>query len=286
MFSRLVERIDAIESSCLRILVFVLIVFIPIGLFFGLLESEFRYWEWLLIWPGIFTIVGAGVALVLCVFLKLMLLFSGDDFEEEPKPNKLDNSALNLPTELRRCRKCGCEKMSVIERDESLFDAYDFKCPECGHHANINESGTIGVFTGGSLILFAIWFFIFSDDTLDTAHDYFTYISTLIIIWYLPVSMTVKRWRHPITVAGKLNADLANVQADESSDPVYRATRIGNIWLSTVGFLSSLLAFIVFIAIFLGGAVVLGIINDEGIESLWNGRFWAIIWEGIQLLIN
>ena len=279
MFTYFAARFDAIQSVCLRILIVTLIIFIPIGLFFGLLESEFIFLEALLYMPAIFTIVGVGVALFLCIIIKLVEHFSDKEELQEQPIDKPDISRANLPTEQRLCRKCKCEKMAVIERDVYIIDAYDFKCPECDHTVSINELSAIGLYTGGSLVLFIVWLAFLLNDSLSTFHDYFSYIAVLIVIFYLPISMAVKRWRYPITIEGKEQAEKL---LDESSDPIYKATRMGNIWLSTVGFFVPLLIFIGFIIVFLLGAALLGIIHDEGISSLWTGRFWEVIQETVR----
>lgn len=283
MLTRLAERFDAIQSVCLRLLIATLIIFIPIGLFLGLLDSEFISWEPLVFMPAIFATVGAGIALILCIIIKLADHFSDAEESQEQPADKLDISTVNLPTEQRRCRKCKSERMSVVERDVSIIDAYDFKCPECDHTVSINELSAIGLYTGGSLVLFVVWLAFLFNDSLTTFHDYFSYTAILLIIFYLPISMAIKRWRYPITVEGK---EEANELLDESTDPIYKATRVGNIWLSTVGFFVPLLIFIGFIVLFLLGAALLGIIHDEGISSLWTGRFWEVIQETVRGLAS
>ena len=288
MFSRFAKWADAIEDDCLRILVYMFTLFISVGVFFGLFESEFKFWIWLLIWPGIFSIIGIGVVLAVCIIIKLASLFSSDDnaiqeSEQQTSPED-DTSTENLPQEKRRCKECGSTEMVAIKRDEFIINSFEFECPDCGHKVNLNESGAVGVYTVLSLILFVFWLVFFLDAHLYTLHYYFSYIVTFMLIWYLPVSMAIKRWRYPITDTG--TTAIKSSLSKNNNDIANKAIVMSNAWLSTASFLHTVLTLIGFIALFLGGAMILGIIHDYGIESIWNGQLVAILWEGIQLLID
>lgn len=289
MFSRYVKWADAIESDCLRILIYVLTLFTPVGLLVGLFESQFQFWIWLLIWSGIFSVLGIGIGLIICIIIKITPTSRKGDAEQESNTNQEDNpdknnSTRSLPTEKRYCRKCGNINMTAVERDKFIIDSFDFECPNCGHKINLNKPGAIGVYTGLSLILFVLWLAFFLNSRFYTLHDYFSYFISLILIWYLPISMAIKLWLYPVTDIGTEITE--NNDKEKTSDPLRKATVMSNIWLSTASFLRSLLTFIGFITLFLGGAMLLGIIHDYSIESLWNGQFWEVLWEGIQLFVN
>ena len=268
MFKAIAGKIDAIQNPCLRTIATIVVIFAPIGFLVGSLES-FVIWQFMFGYAAMFAFTGLCIGLLFCGLNKLGAVAEtnndGATSEQDAAsaPAKIETDQQDLPAEKRRCPKCGNTEMAATTRNEFITDSYTFVCPNCQHKVGIEQPGVVGLYSGASLIFFLIWLFLFLEDDLRSIHDYYAYVVWLLLIWGLPASMAWRSIRHPVTfIAHPMEkSQVLRDRAADTSNPLLRASRTSNIFLSNTSFLGGLLLLLGAIAAFLGVAMVIGLIN-------------------------
>jgi hypothetical protein len=161
----------------------------------------------------------------------------------------------------RSCRLCGDQSMKPKSRDwTGMETTITYECPSCANIIELNALSQAGLMSALGLIVLAIVSGIMmeSPGPWDMS-DYLIYGGVLLACAYVPLSILYPHWRYPVSnQSKKINSDFRDTSLLRShSDPVRR--RI--IKFDRHGFWRGFLTPILFIAIVLMGAALIGMLN-------------------------
>lgn len=168
-----------------------------------------------------------------------------------------------IKVKTRKCRACGHKGMIP---DNRVFTGMEttltYICPACDATVEMKSLSQAGLILTVGSILLAIVTFISTEGPLPwDMGDYLLYMGLVILVFYMPANILYPYWRHPVT--GEKNISTANASVEDEEfiknfkDPMQR----GIIRFERFGFLGGILIPILFIAVILGMATVIGMIN-------------------------
>jgi len=163
----------------------------------------------------------------------------------------------------RKCISCeGTGMMPELRKFTGMETTIVYVCPDCDAKVEFKSLGQAGLTLSVGLMGLAFISAVFlSDKTFGSVTDYLIYTVVVLLVLYVLVCPLLPYWAHPITGEKQItdpDLDFASADfADGFSDVMQRAI----IKFERHGFWRGFLTPIIFIAVVLGIATAIGMVN-------------------------
>lgn len=158
--------------------------------------------------------------------------------------------------EVRKCSDCGEATLLPISRDMEIYNSITrYKCETCDTDVEIKPLASIGILITVGLLVLAFWGYILFGKSAYIGNISLSIYGLAVVAFIFVTGVPLlAHFMNPIVKYSESDAPL-------TSNNTKHIAKKQIIWLEKFGLLGGLLAPLFFIAIFLGGALLIGYIN-------------------------
>ncbi|PCI34453.1 MAG: hypothetical protein COB54_01315 [Alphaproteobacteria bacterium] len=137
-----------------------------------------------------------------------------------------------------------------------------YLCPTCEATVEIQSMGQAGLkLAVGLIVLAVVTFMVLENPGPWDMVDYLLYSGFVFVVLYLPASILIPHWAHRVTGERDMAADSLDFGTDDFARTIQDPVQKGIIRFERFGFLGGFIAPLIFIALVLGAATLIGMIN-------------------------
>lgn len=159
---------------------------------------------------------------------------------------------------IRKCMQCGEDELRPVTRSLQIYNSViRHECRNCGEKVSVTPTASIGILITVGLLALGFWYFILFGR--NNFYDLYTVIAFGVAVaafLFVTIPPILVHVMNPIARTQKLeelNIELTNGEQHIAKRPI--------LWLERLGMVAGLLTPLIFIAVFLGAAALIGYVN-------------------------
>lgn len=159
---------------------------------------------------------------------------------------------------IRKCMQCGEDRLYPVSRSLQIYNSViQHECEGCGEKVSVTPAASIGILITVGLLALAFWYFILFGR--NSFYDLYTIIAFGVAVaafLFVTIPPILVHVMNPI--AKGINTEEPNIEITSGEKHIAKRPIL---WLERLGMIAGMLTPLIFIAIFLGIAALIGYVN-------------------------
>lgn len=159
---------------------------------------------------------------------------------------------------IRKCKQCGEEKLFPVSRSLQIYNSViQLECEGCGEKVSVTPVASIGILISVGLLALGFWYFIlFGHNSYFDIYTVMAFGVAVAAFLFVTIPTILVHVMNPI--AKHQNFEEPDIEITHGEKHIAKRPII---WLERLGMIGGFLAPLIFIAVILGIATLIGYVN-------------------------